>query len=165
MLSAYKQGFLWLTEQVIPELKGKAVKAVHMKITEYKPDFTKKYRFYTCPRAGSTSSIRSTKSSSAIWASPTSAFTMELVDDAEGHLHARSDRRARPVVYTRRVQPEVVEREYLEKFPGWSRVEVTTGWLTATVDGQPVWTSASRPTLNGSGITTRARCCRGSTIT
>ena len=31
--------------------------------------------------------------------------------------------------------PKFVEREYLDKFPGWSRVEVTTGWLTARVDG------------------------------
>jgi hypothetical protein len=32
--------------------------------------------------------------------------------------------------------PKTVEREYLDKFPGWSRVEVETGWLKATVDGQ-----------------------------
>ena len=32
--------------------------------------------------------------------------------------------------------PKIVEREYLEKFPGWSRVKVTTGWMSATVDGQ-----------------------------
>ena len=38
----------------------------------------------------------------------------------------------------RRSVPKIVEREYLEKFPGWSRVEVTTGWLRASVDGQTV---------------------------
>ena len=37
------------------------------------------------------------------------------------------------------MQPcERVEREYLDKFPGWSRVVVTTGWLSASVDGASV---------------------------
>ena len=49
MLSAYKQGYLWLTEQVIPELKGNGVRGIHIKVAEYKPDLTKKYKFYQVP--------------------------------------------------------------------------------------------------------------------
>jgi hypothetical protein len=36
---------------------------------------------------------------------------------------------------SRDIQLRVVEREF-DKFPGWSRVDVTTGWITAAVDGQ-----------------------------
>ena len=32
--------------------------------------------------------------------------------------------------------PKFADREYLDKFPGWSRVDVTTGWLRAQVNGQ-----------------------------
>ena len=39
--SAYKQGYLWLTEQVIPELKGKGARTIQIKAAEYKPDLTK----------------------------------------------------------------------------------------------------------------------------
>ena len=46
VLSAYKQGFLWLTEQVIPSLKGRAVHSLRIKVAEYKPDLSKKYKFY-----------------------------------------------------------------------------------------------------------------------
>ena len=49
MLSAYKQGYLWMTEQVIPELKGKNARAVHVKVAEYHPDLSKKYKFYMVP--------------------------------------------------------------------------------------------------------------------
>jgi hypothetical protein len=34
--------------------------------------------------------------------------------------------------------PKFVEREYMDKFPGWSRVQVTTGWLNASIDGKTV---------------------------
>src|SRR5205807_3406530 len=53
-------------------------------------------------------------------------YEIEAVD-AAGHVVAHAD-----------FSPRVVEREYLEKFPGWSRVEVTTGGLRALVDGQSV---------------------------
>ena len=54
--------------------------------------------------------------------------------------------------------PKTVEREYLEKFPGWSRVDVTTGWLRG--DGRRAVrssTCASPPIRSGSGITTRRK--------
>ena len=38
VLSAYKQGFLWLTEVVIPDLKGKGAKSVNIKIASNDPD-------------------------------------------------------------------------------------------------------------------------------
>ncbi len=40
------------------------------------------------------------------------------------------------MVFTDTFNPKFVEREYLDKFPGWCRVDVTTGWLSASVDGQ-----------------------------
>ena len=49
VLSAYKQGYLWITERVIPELKGKGAKGLHIKIATYHPDLSKKYKFYQVP--------------------------------------------------------------------------------------------------------------------
>ena len=51
---------------------------------------------------------------------------------AAKHLDA-----AGKVIHTATFNPKFVEREYLERFPGWSRVDVTTGWVTATVNGKP----------------------------
>ena len=42
--------------------------------------------------------------------------------------------------------PKFAEREYLDKFPGWSRVDVTTGWLSrAKSTARRSWTRGSRP--------------------
>ena len=49
ILSAYKQGYLWLTEQVIPSLKGKGVKSVRIQVAKVQPDLSKKYKFYEVP--------------------------------------------------------------------------------------------------------------------
>src|SRR6185369_12144313 len=69
---------------------------------------------------------------------PTSAFSMELVDDPKETYDLEARDKGGKVVYRAAFSPKVVEREYLEKFPGWSRVEVTTGWVSATVNGQAV---------------------------
>src|SRR6185503_6740304 len=46
VLSAYKQGFLWLTEEVMPELKRASAKSVRIKVARLDPDFSKKFKFY-----------------------------------------------------------------------------------------------------------------------
>ena len=46
--------------------------------------------------------------------------------------------RAGKVVYHATFSPTHVERGYLDKFPGWSKVDVTTGWLKADVNGATV---------------------------
>jgi hypothetical protein len=61
---------------------------------------------------------------------------MELVDDAKDIYALEALNGAGQVVYKATFSPKIVEREYLEKFPGWSRVKVTTGWISASVDGQ-----------------------------
>src|SRR5262249_16647176 len=48
-LSAYKQGFFWMTEQVFPRLEGKGARAIKVSGAEYHPDLSKKYKFYMVP--------------------------------------------------------------------------------------------------------------------
>jgi len=136
--SAYKQGFTWMAEEVIPALKGKAVVAVHVKIKEHVPDFTKKYRFYTLPTRWLHELYPIDEIAKRDLGLPTSAFTMELVDAPKDIYDVEARDRTGKVVYHAAFSPKIVEREYLEKFPGWSRVEVTTGWLTVTTAGTPV---------------------------
>jgi Zinc carboxypeptidase/S-layer like family, C-terminal region len=136
VLSAYKQGFLWMTERVIPALKGRNAHAIHIKVAEYKPDFTKKYKFYQVPSrwlhefypvdeiVQRDLGIPKEQFSLELMAAPKDIYTVEAVDGSGGVLERFT------------FSPKFAEREYLEKFPGWSRVDVTTGWLHAEVDGQ-----------------------------
>jgi zinc carboxypeptidase len=136
VLSAYKQGFLWLTEVVIPELKGKGAKSVTIKVASNNPDLTKNYHFYEVPTRWIHELYPADEFFEHQAAIPKANFAMELVDDAKEIYSLEATNAAGQVVYRNTFSPKVVEREYLEKFPGWSRVKVTTGWISATVDGQ-----------------------------
>jgi hypothetical protein len=138
VLSAYKQGFLWLTEQVIPELKGKNARSVYIKVATNNPDLTKKYRFYEVPSRWLHELYPADEIFERELGLPKAAFQMELVDGAKDVYTLEAQNASGQVVYKAVFNPKWVEREYLDKFPGWSRVKVTTGWIAATLDGQTV---------------------------
>ena len=135
ILSAYKQGYLWLTEQVIPELKGKGARAIHIKVAEHKPDLTKKQKFYQVPSRWLHELYPVDDIFARDLAIAKDQFSLELVDGAKDIYSLEATDASGKVVHRAAFSPKFVEREYLDKFPGWSRVEVTTGWIQATVDG------------------------------
>jgi hypothetical protein len=138
VLSAYKQGYLWMTEQVIPELKGKNARAVKVKVAEYHPDLTKKYKFYMVPSRWVHELYPVDEIFQRDLGIAKDAFSVELVNDAKEIYSVEATDAAGREVYRASFSPKTVEREYLEKFPGWSRVIVTTGWLSAAIDGATV---------------------------
>jgi hypothetical protein len=136
VLSAYKQGFFWLTEQVMPELKGKNVRAVTVRVLAHKPDLSKKYKFYQVPSRWLQELFPADEIFKRDINLPLDAFRMELVDEAKDVYSLEATDGSGKVVYRSTFSPKIVEREYLDKFPGWAKVDVTTGWVAATVDGQ-----------------------------
>ena len=136
--SAYKQGFLWMSEEVLPALKGKNVASIHVKVAEHKPDFTKKYKFYQVPTRWLHELYPIDELMAKQLAIPVSAYSMELVDSPKQTYEVEAKDRAGKVVFHDTFSPKSVEREYLDKFPGWSKVDVTTGWLNAVVNGTAV---------------------------
>ena len=138
VLSAYKQGYLWMTEQVIPELKGRNARRVHVKVAEYHPDLSKKYKFYMVPSRWVHELYPVDEIFQRELGIAKEAFGVELVDDPKDTYSVEATDAVGKIVYRGSFSPKTVEREYLDKFPGWSRVVVTTGWLSASVDGAPV---------------------------
>ncbi|MFN8062456.1 MAG: M14 family metallopeptidase [Vicinamibacterales bacterium] len=138
ILSAYKQGFLWLTEQIIPRLKGTGARSVHIKVAEYEPDLSKKFKFYQVPSRWLHELYPVDEIVQSQLGIPKNAFSLELVKAPTDIYVVEAKDAAGRIVLTDHFSPKFVEREYLDKFPGWSRVDVTTGWLSAAVDGQSV---------------------------
>jgi len=136
ILSAYKQGFVWLTEQVLPELKGKPVRSIHVQVAVFRPDLSQKFKFYTVPSRWLHELYPVDELFQRDLGISREQFSLELVDEAVDTYTVEARDSAGRAVYRSSFSPKVVEREYLEKFGGWSRVEVTTGWLTATIDGR-----------------------------
>lgn len=139
ILSAYKQGYLWLTERVIPELKGKGARAVHIRVAEHKPDLSRKQKFYQVPSRWLHELYPADDIFQRELGVPKEQFSLELVEASKGDIYSleATDGNGR-VVHTATFSPKFVEREYLDKFPGWSRVDVTTGWIAASVNGRSV---------------------------
>jgi Zinc carboxypeptidase/S-layer like family, outer domain len=136
VLSAYKQGFLWMTERVIPALNGRNAQAINVKVAEYKPDFSKKYKFYQMPSRWLHELYPVDEIVQRELGIPKEKFTLELVDSQKDTYIVEALDGKGAVVERATFSPKFVEREYLDKFPGWSRVDVTTGWLRAEVNGQ-----------------------------
>jgi hypothetical protein len=138
VLSAYKAGFMWLTEEVIPELKGKSVASVRIAAATHKPDLTKRYKFFTEPSRWLHELHPIDEVIERELRIPRDAVTLELVDSSRETYSVEAIDSAGRVIMRAEFSPRVVEREYLEPFPGWSRVEVSTGWLKALIDGKTV---------------------------
>jgi hypothetical protein len=135
ILSAYKQGFLWLTEQVIPEMKGKGARSILVKVAACRPDFSKKYKFYQVPSRWLHELYPVDEVFQRDLGIAKDSFRLELVDDPKDIYSLEAHDAAGRLVYRNAFSPKFVEREYLDKFAGWSRVNVTTGWVTASIDG------------------------------
>jgi len=136
VLSAYKQGFLWLTEEVIPALKGKGARSVLVKVAEYHPDLEKKYKFYQVPTRWAHELYPADEIFQRDLGIARDAFNLELADKPKDIYEVEAFDARGKSLYKAAFSPKFVECEYLDKFPGWSRVDVTTGWLTASVDGK-----------------------------
>lgn len=138
ILSAYKQGFLWMTEQFIPSLKGKGVKSVRIQVARRDPDLTKKYKFYEVPTRWVHELYPIDEIFSRDVGIAADAFQLEVIDGQKDIYVVDALDGSGRVVQHATFNPKTVEREYLDKFPGWSRVTVTTGWIAASVNGTPV---------------------------
>jgi len=136
--SAYKQGYFWMTEDVVPALKGKGARSIRVKVKPHTPDLSKKFKFYTAPSRWLHELYPVDEIVRRELGIPFAAFGKELDAGARETYAVEAIGAGGRVIYRSTFSPKVVEREYLDSFPGWSRVDVTTGWVTATVDGRPV---------------------------
>ena len=131
--SAYKQGYSWMVEEVIPSLKGRGVKRVRIEVATLPVDLSKAQKFYEMPSRWVHELYPVDEIAARELGVPVGAFQVELVDTpGETYRVEAFDASGRSLLKAG-FSPKTVSREYLEKFPGWARVTGTTGWLTARV--------------------------------
>ena len=131
----YKQGYLWMTEQVIPDAEGQERRdAVHVKVAEYHPDLSKKYKFYMVPSRW----VHELYPVDEIFQRDLgicqgSRSSLELVEQPEGYLRASKQRDAAgKVVYSADVLAEDRRaRVSRTSFPAGRASSSRTGWLSA----------------------------------
>ena len=110
-----------------------------VKVAEYQPDLTKKYKFYMVPSRWVHELYPVDEIFQRELGIPKDAFSRGARRRAEGHLHGRGDRRGRQ---GRLPRPRSARRSSSASIstssPAGRACKVTTGWLSATVDGPTV---------------------------
>lgn len=133
VLSAYKQGFSWLTERIAPELKGKRAGRIEI---SFKPDFPsleERRRFHPDPMRWLQElyPVDEVLANELNLSPDAVQFTMKE-DLAEIYTVLVQDDGGRTLLEDS-FSPKWIHRHFLEKYRGWFQVKATTGWLRAQV--------------------------------
>ena len=135
VLSSYKTGYSWLTEVVGPAIEGKSVGKVQIRFAELHPE---KWQ-------GVYSKIRwllelypvDEVLARDLGISP-SAIEFQMKTEESPTYDVRVTDELGEELYEGSFDAKYVLRPLFDLIPDYGQAHVTTGWLTATVDGKPV---------------------------
>lgn len=135
VLSAYKQGYSWLDEVVKPQLTGKDVAQVRIRFAEAGPPPEWKQQAMFIPTRWLheifpideilARDLKLDLKHIVVEKAPVGSPTYEVTatDTAGG------------VIYRGSFEPATLVRPYFDRFPDYEHVRVTTGWVSASVNG------------------------------
>jgi len=136
--SAYKQGYFWLVEQVLPALKGKPVASLRIKVRAEQPDRTRGLQSYEHPARW----IKVLYPADAVFQRdlglPVDSFVIEQVDQQASVYSLEATDAEGAVIFNASFDPAVTDRAVLDLAPNRARALVETGRLAAVVNGRPV---------------------------
>ncbi|MDD4780613.1 MAG: M14 family metallopeptidase [Tissierellia bacterium] len=156
IFATYKQGFSWITEKVLPELKeGETPDKVVIKFKPFLPEGQKDW----LDENGATPQYQGLRDDKDRWLDLPIRFLQELypVDDiiseelgihrdsvifeADDNLKETYEiicSRCGKEIYKDTGVTRVSERPYLNEFPEHGKVHPTTGWITVAVNGEVI---------------------------
>ena len=138
VLSAYKQGYSWLNDSVLPRLRGMAIANIEIAYHTLKESEEVRWQRVASP----TRWLQELYPIDAVLARdlgiPESAitFTPRVNDDPIYTITVRGTGGA--ILFEDSFTPKYVVRPFFDLFPEYEQVRVTTGWVTVEVDGQTV---------------------------
>jgi len=145
VLSAYKPGFSWLTERVLPALKGRPVRRLLIRFAEEKGASGKLRRYYPEPSRWLQELYPVDEILARDLSLPLDAIEFEMKEEAEPLYEVLAFDERNAVLLQQPFSPPVRERPYLSALPEWGTSRVTTGWLRLE-DGKQTIAEASFPT-------------------
>ncbi|HOW86585.1 MAG TPA: M14 family metallopeptidase [Candidatus Aminicenantes bacterium] len=138
VLSAYKPGFFWLVEKVLPALKGLGVDRLTVRFAESRQDLSRLQRAYAEPGRWLQELYPVDEILARDLGLPIDRIVFEKADPG-GPTYAveAADARGR-VVYAGRFSPRTRLLPLSAVLPEWGTAEATTGWLRAAAGGTVV---------------------------
>lgn len=129
VLSAYKQGFFWLLEDILPALKGKNIGRLSIRFAEERDNFDKLKRFYSEPYRW----LQELYPVDEILAKeanlPLDRIEFEMKKEKEPIYQVQAFDEKNRLLFEQGFSPRTRETTFLEVLPEWGTVKLTTGWL------------------------------------
>jgi hypothetical protein len=129
VLSAYKQGFFWLTEKIIPKLKNTEVNSITIRFAEEKDDFSKLKRFYAAPYRWLQELYPADEIIALEAGIPLENIMFEKNEEGHPVYEVLAHGKAGDLHFKDNFSPNIIESLYLNVLPEWGTVRRTTGWL------------------------------------
>jgi hypothetical protein len=145
--SAYKQGFFWLMESVLPRLRGRSTAELTIRFAEEKEDLTQVKRFYSEPLRWLQELYPVDDLLAAELGLPIDRIRFEMKDEPEPVYEVIALDRAGSIFLRDTFSPRIRQMPYLKVMPEWGSVKVTTGWLSIRQGKLPAWETPIRTDL------------------
>ncbi|NIO49526.1 MAG: hypothetical protein GTN73_08870 [Candidatus Aminicenantes bacterium] len=129
VLSAYKQGFFWLLEEILPYLSGENVSRLTIRFAEEKENLSKPKRFYAEPYRWLQELYPVDEILSKEAKLPLKRIEFELKKEEEPVYEFLAFDEKNRVLLKKSFSPRIRETIFLKVLPEWGKVKLTTGWL------------------------------------
>ncbi len=138
VLSAYKQGFSWIDEVVKPQLAFKNVAQISIRFAEAGPPPEWKQQAMFIPTRWLHEIFPIDETLARDLKLDLKHIVFEKAPVGSPTYEVMATDAAGTVVYRGSFEPATVVRPYFDRFPDYEHVRVTTGWVSATVNGVPL---------------------------
>jgi hypothetical protein len=129
VLSAYKQGFFWLTEKVLPALRGKSVHHLSIRFSEEKEDLTRPKRTYSEPARWLQELYPVDEILARELRLPLERIGFEIKEPGGPVYEVLAFDEHDAVLYEGRFTPRTKDIPLLSVLPEWGTARITCGWL------------------------------------
>ncbi|MFQ6084277.1 MAG: M14 family metallopeptidase [Candidatus Aminicenantia bacterium] len=138
VFSAYKQGFFWLWEKVLPEIKGKEISEIVIKFSEETPNLNLKKRFYSEPIRWLQELYPIDEIISNELAIPLEKINFERMERERPAYKVEVFNSQKELIFSDEFFPRIKERVYLDILPEWGKAKINSGWLEIKNEGQTI---------------------------
>lgn len=127
--SAYKQGFFWIKENVIPALKNKRIHRVRIRFAREAEDLSQPKRFYSEPYRWLQELYPVDEFIAEEAQIPLEMIEFEMKEESEPVYEVLAFDENNQVLLRECFSPHTKEIPYLRPLPEWGKVKLTTSWV------------------------------------